>query len=153
MLFCRLGQKSEIADFGHFLGYEFIEEAHSFDSYCPGLPKLAALESCAEGSILILTVIHASFSRKFDSCGLTIRAFQGSGYIASACLLRVAHDRGLGGITKENENSHHEYREKKERKGINLPLILFHGLSSPLTSTVVFLHRQYVLQVFLVFPA
>lgn len=44
--FCRLGQKSEIADFGHFLGYEFIEEAHSFDSKL--LPRFAKTSGSRE---------------------------------------------------------------------------------------------------------
>lgn len=46
MLFSRLGQKSEIADFGHFLGYEFIEEAHSFDSKL--LPRFAKTSGSRE---------------------------------------------------------------------------------------------------------
>lgn len=140
MFFCCLGQKFEIVDFGYLLGYEFIEEVQSFDSYCLGLLKLVVFESCVEGLILILIVIYVLFSWKFDSCGFMIRVFQGLGYIMCVCLLRVVYDRGLGGIIKENENFYFEYREKKERKGINLLLILFYGLFSLLILIVVFFY-------------
>lgn len=52
----------------------------------------------------------------------------------------MVYDRGLGGIIKENENFYFEYREKKERKGINLLLILFYGLFSLLILIVVFFY-------------
>lgn len=109
-------------------------------SYCLGLLKLVVFESCVEGLILILIVIYVFFSWKFDSCGFMIRVFQGLGYIVFVCFLRVVYDRGLGGIIKENENFYFEYREKKERKGINLLLILFYGLFSLLILIVVFFY-------------